>query len=362
MTYSLSKKNDSLIFLTISQIICQNNFFRPILNIENFTYIRIDSKVHKIKIVIYMIFKKIKFERNEMINIKIFTLVILSNLIMITACSHIKPDNRDTLRIHGSNTKFGLSLVESYADVNKDGDLEAIGISFDKNFIEQLPDALTDGHRCHDLDGDDVIDSRTECLHWHEKVLPLPTNISRRDDVPFKWVLLNWNPHGHMPEGVWNTPHFDVHFYIEPIENVFALMPGPCGPELMRCDQYELAIKPVPSNYIHEDFIDVGAAAPAMGNHLIDPTAPEFHGEPFTRSWLYGAYDGRIIFWEEMVALDYLLSQPQECFPIKTPSAVEVSGFYPTSVCTRYNPETADMSISIEQFIYRQSGSTIAIN
>ena len=42
---------------------------------------------------------------------------------------------------------------------------------------------------------------------------------SARADIPFKWVLLNWTPHGHIPPGVYDTPHFDVHFYLDSIEN-----------------------------------------------------------------------------------------------------------------------------------------------
>ena len=38
-----------------------------------------------------------------------------------------------------------------------------------------------------------------------------------------------------------------------------------------------------------------------MGNHLIDPTSAEFHGKKFTRTWIYGAYDGHVTFVEEML-------------------------------------------------------------
>ena len=27
-------------------------------------------------------------------------------------------------------------------------------------------------------------------------------------------VTVDWNPHGHIPEGVYNVPHFDFHFYV----------------------------------------------------------------------------------------------------------------------------------------------------
>ena len=89
---------------------------------------------------------------------------------------------------------------------------------------------------------------------------------------------------------------------MEPIAKIFALQSGPCGPELMNCDQFAIAKQPVPSNYIHPDFKDVDGVVPAMGNHLVDLTGPEFQKQPFTRSWIFGAYGGRIIFYEEMVA------------------------------------------------------------
>lgn len=70
-------------------------------------------------------------------------------------------------------------------------------------------------HRCADADQDGSLDLATECAAWHEFVLPLPSEASRRSDIPFKWALVNWNPHGHIPPGVWDEPHFDVHFSME---------------------------------------------------------------------------------------------------------------------------------------------------
>ena len=72
--------------------------------------------------------------------------------------------------------------------------------------------------------------------------------------------------------------------------------------------------------------------APAMGNHLIDLTGPEFNGQRFTRSWIFGIYDGRITYYEEMLSRDYLLSKPDTCNPIKAAAAVGQAGYYPTRV------------------------------
>ena len=151
--------------------------------------------------------------------------------------------------------------------------------------------------------------------------------------------------------------HFDVHFYIDPIETVFALGLGPCGPEFVRCDQFELANKPLPANYMPPDFKSVGAVAPAMGNHLIDPTSPEFNGKKFTRTWIYGVYDGRVTFYEEMLTRDYLLSRPTACFPIKPAPAVGIKGYYPSQSCIRYNAQANEYTISIEGFTLREASA-----
>ena len=42
-------------------------------------------------------------------------------------------------------------------------------------------------------------------------------------------------------------------------------------------------------------------------------TGPEFNKQPFTRSWIFGVYGGRVIFWEEMVSRGVPLSKPQAC-------------------------------------------------
>lgn len=287
---------------------------------------------------------------------KLYAVTFLSSAFLIWF-AFARAGDHSSETMYGGIAEIGNGQVESYAEVDGEGVPQAIGLKFSKDALQNLPADMGDGNRCADLNSDNVIDKKTECLMWHERVIPLPSDISRRSDIPFKWALLNYNPHGHMPEGVWNVPHFDVHFYIESIEKVFSLMPGPCGPEKMRCDQYEMATKPVPSNYIHADYKDVGAAAPAMGNHLVDPTGPEFNGAPFTRSWIYGANNGRITFWEEMIALDYMMSQPNECHPIKTPAAVDLSGYYPTTVCTVYNPEDESVTVSVEKFEFRNAES-----
>jgi hypothetical protein len=223
-----------------------------------------------------------------------------------------------------------------------------------------LPTARSDEHRCFDLDGNGSIEPEPECLATLERVLPLPPEATRRADIPFKWILLNWNPQGHAPPHIYGRPHFDIHYVMEPIENIFAIMPGPCGEEFIRCDQFERAVVPVPEGYMHPDFQNVGAAVPAMGNHLVDLTGHEFHGSTFDRAWMYGAYEGRVTFWEEMVTREFLLTRPDTCFDIKTPAAVAVAGYYPTRSCFGFGDETGEQRVSVEGFVYRDASPPVA--
>ena len=173
--------------------------------------------------------------------------------------------------------------------------------------------------------------------------------------MPFKWVLLNWNPNGHIPHGIYDVRHFDVHFYIESIEKVFAIQRGSCGPEFVRCDQFARAKLPPPSNYMHRDFKDVNAIAPAMGNHLVDLTSHEFHGRPFDHTFIYGIYDGRVTFYETMLTLKFLNSRPIKCAPIKAVPAVAVTGYYPTKTCYRYAKDKDEYTVSLEDFQLRSA-------
>jgi hypothetical protein len=258
-------------------------------------------------------------------------------------------------RVPGWVLPLGEGTVQSYAEFDARGAPTVLGIALSVRALDGLPASGSDGHHCFDRNKDGVVDRASECLQQYELVLPLPDAVARRDDIRFKWVLLNWNPHGHIPPGVYDVPHFDVHFFMESIASVFSIQPGPCGPEFVRCDQFEIARKPVPVNYMHPDFKDVEGVVPAMGNHLVDLTGPEFDKQPFTRTWIYGVYGGRVTFYEEMVARSFLLSKPNACFPIKSPAAVATTGFYPTVSCVRHDARSGDYTVSMERFVLRRA-------
>jgi hypothetical protein len=283
-----------------------------------------------------------------------FTVVLAMTIPALAGCASISSESQT--RSLGWSAPLGKGTATSYAEFDKQGAPKAIGVVFSATALDGLPPA-SDHHRCHARTKEGAIDGSTKCQETVEHVLPLPDAAARRADMPFKWVLLNWNHIGHIPPGIYDVPHFDVHFQMASIEKIFAIEPGPCGPEFVRCDQFQIGRKPVAPNYIHADYKDVEAVVPAMGNHLIDLTGPEFNKQPFTRSFIYGVYDAKVIFYEEMVTRAHLLAKPNTCTPIKLPKAVDTRGYYPTVSCIRYDGTKDEYTVSMEQFVLREASA-----
>ncbi|MSP04689.1 MAG: hypothetical protein EXR05_05495 [Acetobacteraceae bacterium] len=218
--------------------------------------------------------------------------------------------------------------------------------------LENMPTGSS-GQACIDLNKDGKIDPVKERSALHERLLPWPSDLARRADIPLKWVPLNWNPKGHILPGIYDTSHFEVHFMIDPIESILSIHPGGCGPEHLRCDQFAAARKPTPGNYTLASYIDVGAVVPGMGNHLVNVTGPEFKGKKFKCRWIYGVYGGRVTFYEDMVDLAYLKSKPSEYFPIPELEAVAASGYYQTQSCICYVEGNNNYMVFPEGFAMR---------
>ncbi|RTR01079.1 DUF5602 domain-containing protein [Halomonas nitroreducens] len=173
--------------------------------------------------------------------------------------------------------------------------------------------------------------------HEWEYLLPMP------DDSPitgYRHVGLNWNPIGHIPEGIYSVPHFDVHFYlIDAAEQQAITFQGP--------DREARLIPPestlVPAGYV----IPPDSAVERMGVHGIDTDSEEFQGQPFTRTFVYGYDTGRLIFIEPMIALDYLRSRPDATLPVRTPAAYSSPGYYPGRYRVAYEPATDEYRVEL---------------
>jgi hypothetical protein len=272
---------------------------------------------------------------------------------------------RKTLSYHGPCASYGESAplgngaLTAFSQSER-GVPSTIGLLFRSSTLDGLPfDPPTAGLWCFDRDGDGVVDEQTECSGGYENALHLSQAFRTKVDTPFTYLLINWNPHGHIPPGVYDVPHFDIHFYLNSNEERLAIRPGPC-PQLVNCDDYELGKILPAEQYRTADHMDVDAVEPAMGNHLIDVTGPEFAGEAFTHSFIYGVWDGHITFYEPMVTHQWFTelsdgTRTDECFALKLPAAWERAGWYPTEYCLRYRENRDELIASLEGFVYREA-------
>ena len=184
----------------------------------------------------------------------------------------------------------------------------------------------------------------TPGLIWMaEYILAFPSEVSM---LPFHHIGLNWNPKGHIPNGIYNVPHFDVHFYtISPEERSRITARGD---DLEKCRKVPAAGQ-VPEGYVFAP----ESEEPGMGGHWIDPVSHEFHGAAFTTTFLYGTYDGEIIFYEPMITKAYLESKPGVTMPIKVPQRYTRAGYYPTSYSIRYDAKRKEYTVALEGLTLR---------
>lgn len=99
-----------------------------------------------------------------------------------------------------------------------------------------------------------------------------------------------------------------------------------------------------------------------MGAHWIDPASPEFTPAGFSRTFLYGFWNGRMNFLEPMITTDYLASvkalpAQSATFSIPQPQAVEKAGYYPTTYSVRYDADAQTYDIVLEGLVERSAAA-----
>ncbi|MGI8499306.1 MAG: DUF5602 domain-containing protein [Gemmatimonadaceae bacterium] len=163
--------------------------------------------------------------------------------------------------------------------------------------------------------------------------------------TPYTHVVIGWNPVGH-PPAVYQTPHFDVHFYQISSAARDAIVPS--DPDF----NAKMAKRPADA-LIPASYILTPGGVPRMGAHWVDATAPELNGQPFTSTFIYGSYNGAFIFVEPMVAKAFLETRPTFTSAIKLPSQYATPGNYPTSYTVAYDAATMEYRVALGGFVRR---------
>ncbi|MET9426479.1 hypothetical protein [Streptomyces sp. NPDC003036] len=259
--------------------------------------------------------------------------------------------------VEGTGTRYGpaarlgdgrIRVFTDYAG----GRPRSVGVVLTASALAGLPTAPTDGEHCVDADGDGRVHPSHECVGGHGLELALPSG--GRPDLPFRWVLFNWNPEGHQPHGRYDVPHFDVHFYLVPREVRDRIRLGRCA-LLIDCAQLPTAAAPVPADHLPPGYPPSSpeTAEGAMGEHL--DSRPPDSGALSGHTFIYGAYAGEIIFMEPMLTkafLEGLRTAPGHhvCAPVPQPRSWQVPGRYPTRYCMAYRPGRDDYTVTLTGF------------
>ena len=259
--------------------------------------------------------------------------------------------------LHGPDVPVGNGTARMFLELGPGGEPRTLGIALTESALTGLADRMNTTSRCWDKNRDGNI-AHGECLGDYEAVLAPPPEAEKLG-VPVRWATVNWNPEGHMAPAppVWSAAHFDFHFFLAEPALIRGIRTGPCA-EFIHCEDSARAGRPLPARHAPPDYIDVGAAVAAMGNHLVDAKDPEL-ADPslgFSRTFIYGTYDGQIIFLEPMVSHKYLSSRPQQCTAIRTPSSYAAEGYYPTSYCVRHDSGSGTYRVTLEGLVHRRAG------
>jgi hypothetical protein len=286
------------------------------------------------------------------------TTLVGVGLLMTTAALRSGPGvGKSSTVLHGPEVEVGGGTARLFVELGPDGEPQVLGIKLTEPALGGLARRMNTTSRCWDRNGDGTL-AHGECLGDYEAVLALPP-AAQGLELPIRWATVNWNPEGHLAPAppVWSAPHFDFHFFLADSSLIRGIRTGPCA-EFIHCDDFARAQRPLPPEQLPEGYIDVGAAVAGMGNHLVDSRDPEL-ADPslgFSRTFIYGTYDGRLIFLEPMVSHAYLASRPQACTPLRTPPAVATPGWYPTRYCVRHDAAEGTHRVSLEGLVYRKAG------
>jgi len=221
----------------------------------------------------------------------------------------------------GETKPVGDGEIRAWFTTDQAGKPLAIGVTFTEDALSGLPD--------------------TEPTTEYQVLFPPQASVT-----PFTHFVLNWNPKGHIPAGIYDVPHFDFHFYIiSPEERTKITATG---------DDLARVLKAPPAGCLPPGYITApGAYEPRMGNHYVDAASPEFHGKPFTITFVYGSYDGKVAFLEPMITKAFLETKQGSSETFKLPQKYPTHAYYPTRYALRYDPAGRKYIVALQGFVMR---------
>lgn len=216
---------------------------------------------------------------------------------------------------YGETQKAGKGTIRTFVRLDAQGKPAQVGVAVSEAALNSLS---------------------TEDTFWS---LSMP---KEADKTNLQHVFFGWMPHGHEPDGVYNVPHFDCHFYLTSNQDRLSIVENDPrfekNPDAAFLPEAHLKVHPLPQ----------------MGAHWVDTASPELKGKPFTTTFIYGSLDGQVTFLEPMFTLEFLKKVQNERLPVKQPAKVAKPGLYPVSYGFMYNAAEKQYEIVLDDLKERQ--------
>jgi hypothetical protein len=267
--------------------------------------------------LIKMSFALIKKQKSVVMKFfrKVSLAVLLGMVIFSQACK--KDDNKNSKykTVYGDPQPLGKGTIRSFIVLDATNTPTTIGMKLSSGALTGLP-------------GDSTVE--------HDTPVPLPAGVTV---AGFDHLEVDWNPVGHEPKAIYGFPHFDFHFYLITKEEQASVIGGP-------------DTVTVPAVFVPNDYVSGVIAVPDMGVHWFDSKAPEFSGQHFTDTYIYGFYHGKMSFVEPMATLAFISSKPDFTVQIKQPLAYQRKGYYPTVQHLYFDESTKEYTMALEGLVY----------
>ena len=271
------------------------------------------------------------------------------------------PLGQGLVRKYGKEQSVGNGIVRTYITIDeKNGQTPIeVGVALSKTALEGLPAGM-------------VMTAEEMTKHGHTGGNVYLLDLPGQNPTPYKFVQFDWNPNGHEPAGVYDRPHFDFHFYTVPVEVRNSILPSDPNFATKAAD--------FPAAQFRAPFyIDAAtpagipaalATVPLMGLHWLDVRSPELQGmtghpeayKPFTKTFIYGSWNGAFIFDEPMITRDYILSKSRsdalateadELIPVPTAQRYSPAGYYPGAYRITWDAAAGEYRIALTQLAWR---------
>ncbi len=251
----------------------------------------------------------VKFNRP----IVLFSLVLL--IFVLASCEKECKEKDEGQTFRGPEVTMGNGKANSFFKTCNDGTPLEIGFEMTMEALNGLTQDPT---------------------NREQSIFVLPLDQKALDVTPFDHLVINWQPEGHPPMGVFTVPHFDFHLYTITLAEQLAI------PPYTPATAAKFDLLP-PAGFMPASYVGDPGGIPGQGKHWLDRAA--LAATPsFSHVMIYGSYNGQVNLVEPMITLAVLQAGTKVHTSYAQPLNFEKAGkWYPTKYNIYLDQKALDM-------------------